>query len=1316
MAADKEIESTTKLPQEAAKEVAVEAAEAKKEQRIFVQREETSKTSGTDNRECTSERENLYSLRAKNERVSEHTNAILSNHIECNREHPEAQNIAGFDMRSIHQHPPSPTQEQKGSVDPAWDITKDAFEETNDNPALRTNTVVLESGVFSPHEEKKEREVMEANTGIHQPDDWETCGPGFVVMEENEGSPDDAPNASKFEGMDATFSHLSLAVVEGEENQEIEEQPETEIKPEQKEDEPLLGGSYASRHDVDMEKPVLSMEERIEMYTTTARDEDSSSTDESEAAHSDDEEVEEIAYVGHNLDGEDEEEFQLTIQDDHGDLPQSVLRNDGPTFDLAAEAAADAESEVPRSNSAETKNAASVANPMSRDVPDKKKEASAKKVVPLIAPPPEERVRKWEEQKLRGQKHLAAQRANREPAGNDTNEQYGAPNVLSGPGIPRSHTLDNNDPISEVFPEKSKPVVNNLSPSSNGSMLGNQKMADKIALASSAAALTFEEQYQQSGTMVESANTALEAPNGSFLPSNDMLCGAFSSWEEPPESNDKSRIAKERKSGSQNSLSSALSPKQLKIWFVEHVLTSDPRILVSQEDTSAIVRKLLDGNTNFNLVCQYVADCVNRVTSELGMASSVDVSSVEELTGKSVAGRLGDNYDSIADKKRPWLKPMTLSETFWNRTSATIAAANFVNFLFLAAKLSKVSSPFCDRNPFIDDLVTNSLAEPDTDNDSVGALTPQHMIFENPRGNVNGVVEFVYMVSTASDAQRESNAVQKLKKSLRSSELHLPPKSKVEPATPSMRNKSGRRSRRLIVPEGHPSPFEASVWNCPRILAAFLSYLGDPVAVSRMKMVNRFCCRIVSENEHVIMQDAVRTGGISMNVRPAFWMWITLQKFQEDESLSTGPINDKNPKLCNHEIKNLAERGRDGKWQHVIERDVARSFGNMPPHKTIAKLQDDSIVRALVTWGQNRIMKRGVRGGGEPLRTPKLGPKEQRRDNGKPPRNSSGGNVSSPPWICAGNLEFDDNDQLRIDTAVSDWSGVSPVPSFTGSYAESLERTNSRQFSDTGQMLPLDELALGGNCLTDDMKVDLQNKLRFILHSLAAVHEDVGYCQGMDYVVAHLLRILQDTVMWQASKGTLPAVIATAPAKPEASNLEFQDHQRMYEEVDNSLVVEEVVFRVMDTFFTTYNLRHIYWPELRCLKTFCRVFERLIQIKLPVLADHFEHHDLNVGLFALGWFQTLFLYLPSMPSATVCHMWDIWLVERSFKIFFRVGTAILFLSQPTLLNNELEGMMTYLNTFPDATLLKPDILIPCALNIKVTNRMLQELETEVTSG
>jgi len=314
-------------------------------------------------------------------------------------------------------------------------------------------------------------------------------------------------------------------------------------------------------------------------------------------------------------------------------------------------------------------------------------------------------------------------------------------------------------------------------------------------------------------------------------------------------------------------------------------------------------------------------------------------------------------------------------------------------------------------------------------------------------------------------------------------------------------------------------------------------------------------------------------------------------------------------------------------------------------------------------------------------------------------------------------MKDSEGSQAPMDT-VSDWGGVSPVASFAGS-ASGLESEDAkakedgieasrRPSRDSSCSVSEELMVLSGNALTDEMKADLQNKLGFILHALAARHEIVGYCQGMDYVVAHLLRILQDTIVWRAANGTLPKSILSAPKHDEMRDNDSLS--RNLDEVAKTPVVEETVFRVMDVFFTTYNLQHMYWPELRCLKTCCRVFEKLIQIKLPVLADHFEHHELNVGLFALGWFQTLFLYLPSMPSATVCHMWDIWLVERSYKIFFRVATAILFLSQPILLNHELEGMMTYLNTFPDATLLNPDILIACALQIKITNKQLADIE------
>eukprot|EP00977_Amphora_coffeiformis_P000219 scaffold64_cov150-Amphora_coffeaeformis.AAC.13 len=441
------------------------------------------------------------------------------------------------------------------------------------------------------------------------------------------------------------------------------------------------------------------------------------------------------------------------------------------------------------------------------------------------------------------------------------------------------------------------------------------------------------------------------------------------------------------------------------------------------------------------------------------------------------------------------------------------------------------------------------------------------------------------------------------------------------------------------------------------------------------------------------MQRAVRLGGMDMTKRPAFWMWVVLsvaQRKHEGAYAPLAPISESDTTLAENwggdDLVRLQNVGRAGKWSLIIGRDVSRSFGNLPPHKTGARLRTDSIVRALVSWGRNRTLKSGVRGTGPAPSTPSRG------------------------------ASFDSADASLAPTdTVSDWGGVSPSGSFgTMSYSSYRSDQPSNSLGkDRRKRRAEDELALSGNVLTDETKEVLQKKLSFILHALSASHSEIGYCQGMDYVVAHLLRLLQDTVRMQAAKGTLPSCVKTVPETPSFADMDQDELTDFLSQIDHSLVLEETCFRMMDVLLTTYNLGHFYWPELRCLKTCCRVFEKLIQLKLPVLADHFEHHELNVGLFALGWFQTLFLYLPSMPTATVCHMWDIWLVERSFKIFFRVATAILFLSQPILLNHELEGMMGYLNTFPDATLLSPDILIACALQIKVTNRMLMELEQQV---
>jgi hypothetical protein len=813
-------------------------------------------------------------------------------------------------------------------------------------------------------------------------------------------------------------------------------------------------------------------------------------------------------------------------------------------------------------------------------------------------------------------------------------------------------------------------------------------------------------------SMVELGSTPVSTTNSTDLDRGvELVGGAFSPWrnagfapvsESVREAYDKKAVAQANAAAahvltSHKSLADEVqdrdaSEESLLSWLQNDVLGKSPDVdlantfALSPQQAKRQIAALLERDEYLNTLCQHVFDIVKTAYNDALSAAQTPP---------------GAESDMIPSSTVSTLQPFTLP-SHEDRPAARVIAANFVSFLSRVGKKSGLESPFGDENPFLLDIVEQSIKRAgegkismeEDDDESV-----QRLIFNHLEGGTVPIIRFFHSVCCS--AKRAKRANQETPGALPTQENAQHTKTDDEALNPRFR-----------VPEESPSPFEVTCQALPSIVVTIVGFLGDPVVVCRAKMVNETWLAIVSENEHVMMRDAVRCGGMSMNVRPAFWLWISLEKCapqvrrpqvtEMNNKLAPGPELDGNRAdeapnsgpVASASLPALEKIGREGKWHNVIQRDVGRAFGNMPPHKTGARLRTDSIVRALVTWGRGRLLKRGTKG-----------------------KNSSLGSHEES--------DVDNADQEPAEK-VSDWGGISPVGSFSSSVTGGAGETNGKarisragtpNEASGGKPQPsklIEELALSGNALTEEMKVDLQNQLGFILHALAAAHEDVGYCQGMDYIVAHLLRVLQDTVRWQAVRGTLPAAVHARPEIPETVDDDQSLTLRIDEAIDKSLVVEETVFRVMDTFFTTYNLRHMFWPELRCLKTCCRVFERLIQIKLPVLADHFEHHDLNVGLFALGWFQTLFLYLPSMPSQTVCHMWDIWLVERSFKIFFRVGTAILFLSQPILLNHELEGMMTYLNTFPDATLLKPDILIACALQIKVTNRLLEEIEEELT--
>ena len=126
------------------------------------------------------------------------------------------------------------------------------------------------------------------------------------------------------------------------------------------------------------------------------------------------------------------------------------------------------------------------------------------------------------------------------------------------------------------------------------------------------------------------------------------------------------------------------------------------------------------------------------------------------------------------------------------------------------------------------------------------------------------------------------------------------------------------------------------------------------------------------------------------------------------------------------------------------------------------------------------------------------------------------------------------------------------------------------------------------------------------------------------------MRVLHKEILRCATNNALPLIVRSASRQNQKhgnNNTAVNSNINTNCNSKECRVMEETVFHVMDSFFLYYNLRHMYWPELRCLKRCCKVFEILVVKTLPVLADHFEHHELNIGFFALGWFQTLFLYL-----------------------------------------------------------------------------------------
>ncbi|OEH79440.1 TBC domain-containing protein [Cyclospora cayetanensis] len=174
-------------------------------------------------------------------------------------------------------------------------------------------------------------------------------------------------------------------------------------------------------------------------------------------------------------------------------------------------------------------------------------------------------------------------------------------------------------------------------------------------------------------------------------------------------------------------------------------------------------------------------------------------------------------------------------------------------------------------------------------------------------------------------------------------------------------------------------------------------------------------------------------------------------------------------------------------------------------------------------------------------------------------------------------------------------------------------------------------------------KKEGQNALRRVLQAFAVFDPEVGYVQGMNFVVGALLYHSNTTVHWcsrgppgsamrllQEEEDSLAAGAKAAPsaagraAGTAASAAHFTLRTR-----------ENRVFWLLVSLFHFYELRRLYLPSLPGVFERCAALEKMLSVQTPELLEHLRSCGVSLPLLTSDWLLTLFAYSIPLPALSL---------------------------------------------------------------------------------
>ncbi|KAI1320208.1 GTPase-activating protein [Mortierella claussenii] len=194
-----------------------------------------------------------------------------------------------------------------------------------------------------------------------------------------------------------------------------------------------------------------------------------------------------------------------------------------------------------------------------------------------------------------------------------------------------------------------------------------------------------------------------------------------------------------------------------------------------------------------------------------------------------------------------------------------------------------------------------------------------------------------------------------------------------------------------------------------------------------------------------------------------------------------------------------------------------------------------------------------------------------------------------------------------------------------------------------------------------------QESLFNVVKAYSLYDTEVGYCQGLSFVVGPLLLNMPD----------------------------------------------EEAFCVLVRMMNSYDMRGHFTPDMNMLQLRLYQLEQLMEETVPLIYKHFQNQGIRSTMYASQWFMTLFAY--KFPLDLVFRVYDILFVE-GVESLLRFAIALLKANHDRILNHDFETLIEFLkNGLFEHYKDNPSLFVQDAYNVKVTPKKLAQYAQKYTA-